>query len=181
MTRAPGIMRRGWALGGLALSAGLMACGDGEKTEAPPPAAASKVVRAGGAQPAPAETGPQFSYSPVGKRDPFYSYLAEVEATNEASMQRKREPTETFELDQYRLTGLVTGTSQPRALVEDPEGRGHVVKLGARLGKRGGVVSRISSDAIVVTEEFRTPTGDKVRLPITIKLPQPELELVGGQ
>ncbi|MBN1962280.1 MAG: pilus assembly protein PilP [Deltaproteobacteria bacterium] len=118
-----------------------------------------------------------YSYSPVGKRDPFYSYLAEMEASSRGAIQRHREPTESFELDQYRLTGVVTGTSQPRAMVEDPEGKGHAIKIGTRLGKRGGIVTRVSNDGIIVTEEFLTPTGDKVRVPITIKLPQPELNI----
>ena len=141
---------------------------------APPPSAPSWW------RPAPQQAqdaGPLFSYSPVGKRDPFYSYIADLESSLEAAAQRKHEPTEAFELDQYRLTGLVTGTAQPRAMVEDPEGKGHVIKIGSRLGKRGGVVTRINPDGLLVTEEFRTPTGDKVRVPITIKLPQPELEL----
>jgi type IV pilus assembly protein PilP len=125
------------------------------------------------------DAGQSYSYSPVGKRDPFFSYLAEVEATTRTAEQRRREPTESFELDQYRLTGVVTGTAQPRAMVEDPEGKGHAIKIGTRLGKRGGVVTRVSTEGIIVTEEFLTPTGDKVRVPITIKLPQSELEMSG--
>jgi type IV pilus assembly protein PilP len=153
--------------------------GGGDSTPAPaaPKAAAKPTAAPAAAQ----EAGPQFSYSPVGKRDPFYSYLADLQNTIEAPSQRTREPTETFELDQYRLTGLVTGTAQPRAMVEDPEGKGHVITLGTRLGKRGGVVTRIAPEGIIVTEEFRTPTGDKVRVPITVKLPQPELEMGAGQ
>jgi type IV pilus assembly protein PilP len=124
-----------------------------------------------------AQEGPQFSYSPVGIRDPFLSYLAELQASNaELVRQRKKEPTETYELDQYHLTGLVTGTAQPYAMVEDPEGRGHVIRIGARLGKRGGVVTRINSEGIVVTEDIITPTGEKVRFPTKIDLPQPELQ-----
>ena len=159
----------------LALVAGT-ACGQ-QATTAPTPAAATTVQKAAAAPAAVTETGQPYSYSPVGKRDPFFSYLAEVETTTQTAAQRRAEPTESFELDQYRLTGLVTGTAQPRAMVEDPENKGHVIKIGSRLGKRGGVVTRINSDGIVVTEEFRTPTGDKVRVPIAIKLPQPELDI----
>ena len=161
--------------GVLAASAVLSGCGK-EEAAAPAPAATKTVQKAAAPQQA-QEAGPLFSYSPVGKRDPFYSYIADLESAQEAVAQRKHEPTEAFELDQYRLTGIVTGTAQPRAMVEDPEGKGHVIKIGSRLGKRGGVVTRISPDGLLVTEEFRTPTGDKVRVPITIKLPQPELEL----
>jgi type IV pilus assembly protein PilP len=118
-----------------------------------------------------------FTYSPVGKRDPFRSYLADLaEQSLEHSPQRKREETEEYELDQYRLTGIITGTAQPKAMVEDPGGRGHVLHIGSRMGKNGGRIARISSGGIVVVEETRDPTGKKVRLPITIKLPKAEFE-----
>ncbi len=122
-----------------------------------------------------------YAYSPVGKRDPFYSYLAELKETGITEKVRRLEATEQYELDQYRLTGVVTGTSQPKAMVEDPDGKGHVVQVGSRLGKRSGTVTRITSEGLVVTEEFRAPTGEKVRLPIMVKLPQPELEIAAEQ
>ncbi len=153
-----------------------LACCGKEQAAAPAPTATKTVHKAEAPQPA-QDGGQQFSYSPVGKRDPFYSYIADLESSIEAASQRKHEPTEAFELDQYRLTGLVTGTAQPRAMVEDPEGKGHVIKIGSRLGKHGGVVTRINGDGLVVTEEITAPTGERVRVPMTIKLPQPELEL----
>ena len=119
-----------------------------------------------------------YSYSAVGKRDPFTSYIDQIRAGyQQENADRDREATEEFELDQYRLTGIVSGTSQPRALVEDPEGVGHSLRRGTRLGRNGGTVSKITSQAIVVTEEFRAPTGEKIRVPITINLPESELQL----
>lgn len=123
----------------------------------------------------------EFSYSPIGKRDPFRSYLADLAETQEQAAQRPVQATERFELDQYRLTGLITGTSQPKALVEDPEGVGHTVRIGSYIGKNGGVITRITSDGFVVTEEFRAPTGELVKVPITVKLPKPEIEIIGGR
>jgi len=122
---------------------------------------------------------PTYVYSPVGKRDPFRSYLDEIREGAEAASQHKLEDTEKYELDQYRLTGLVTGTSQPRAMVEDPDGRGHVLQIGSRLGRNAGRVTRITADGIIVTEETRSPTGERIHLPITILLPKPDLEGLG--
>ncbi|MEK7706012.1 MAG: pilus assembly protein PilP [Myxococcota bacterium] len=124
-----------------------------------------------------AEAERPFAYSPIGKRDPFRSYLADLQETEQSTASRKLEETEQYELDQYRLTGLITGTSQPRAMVEDPVGRGHVLHIGSHLGKNGGRVTRIAPDAIEVTEEFRAPTGERVRVPIKIKLPAPDMQL----
>jgi len=78
---------------------------------------------------------PTWDYSPIGKRDPFHSFLAEIEEQEANEGQHKREETEKYELDQYRLTGLVTDTAQPSAMVEDPTGMGHVVHIGSRLAR----------------------------------------------
>tara|TARA_Y100001968_G_C19066972_1_gene576466 strand:+ start:119 stop:664 length:546 start_codon:yes stop_codon:yes gene_type:complete len=120
----------------------------------------------------------QFSYNPVGKRDPFRSYLSVVEEEGNQKSERLLEKTEAFELDQYKLVALISGTSQPRAMVEDPKNEGHIVRIGSRLGKNGGRITRISNNSIVVVEEFRAPTGERIRVPITVKLPkEAELEI----
>ncbi len=113
----------------------------------------------------------EFVYSSIGKRDPFRSYLADL-ATIKEETALPLQDTEKFELDQYRLTGLVTGTSQPKAMVEDPEGVGHTLRVGARLGRHGGRVTRISAKGVVIVEETVNPLGQKVRIPITLRLPE---------
>jgi type IV pilus assembly protein PilP len=166
-----------------AVLAALAACGSEPTNDAavaaakavPPPSAVGPA--AGSIKPGGDKSATTWSYSPVGKRDPFRSYLADLEEQAVQEKEHKVEETEKFELDQYRLTGLVTGTAQPKAMVEDPIGAGHVLHIGSRLGKNSGRVTRIGEDAIVVTEEFRAPTGERVRVPITIKLPKPELDL----
>ncbi|MEL6544691.1 MAG: pilus assembly protein PilP, partial [Myxococcota bacterium] len=141
---------------------------------------APKASADAGEKPTDARSGFEFSYSPVGKRDPFRSYLAELGDVRQQTVKRPVQATERFELDQYRLTGLITGTSQPKALVEDPDKVGHTVRIGSYIGKNGGVITRITSDGFVVTEEFRAPTGELVKVPITVKLPKPEIEIVGN-
>jgi type IV pilus assembly protein PilP len=116
-----------------------------------------------------------FTYSSVGKRDPFRSYLEVLKERGAQESGRKREDTEKFELDQYKLTGMITGSSQPLALVEDPEGKGHVLKIGSRLGKNGGRLTQITSREIVVMEEYRDPKGNLVHMPISIKLPKVDI------
>jgi len=113
-----------------------------------------------------------FTYSPVGKRDPFRSYLADLSQAQTVVKKRNVAPTEEFEISQYRLVGVISGTSQPRALVEDPGARGHTLRIGSKLGKSGGRVTRISSAGIVVVEEYRAPTGERVRQTIVVDLPK---------
>ena len=116
----------------------------------------------------------KFVYNPVGKRDPFRSYLSVMKEEGAPKQERKLEKTEKFELDQYKLVALISGTSQPRAMVEDPNRDGHIIRIGSRLGKNGGRITRISNNSIVVVEEFRAPTGERIRVPITVKLPVEE-------
>lgn len=123
-----------------------------------------------------------FAYSPVGKRDPFRSYLSDLAEQNNAHHpERKLEETEYFEVDQYHLTGLITGISQPKAMVEDPDGRGHVVHIGSRVGKNGGLVSQIAPHGLLIIEETHDAMGKLVRLPITLKLPQTEFDDIANR
>ena len=48
------------------------------------------------------------------------------------------------------------------ALVEDPSGRGHTVKIGTLVGKRLGQVKHIRRGEMVVQEEFRDFTGKRI-------------------
>ena len=139
------------------------------KSSAGPTAKTRVVKEAPGDRPSAPE--PTFTYNPVGKRDPFRSFLADLESQRESESQRPLAATEQFEIDQYRLTALVTGTSQPKAMVEDPAGVGHTLRVGSRLGKNGGRVTRISANGVMVTEEFVNAVGKRVRVPITLKLP----------
>lgn len=170
--------RRRWAVASSLCAALCVAhCGDDAPVE---PVAVTKGADKAAAKAAEAPAAPvgvPFNYSPVGKRDPFHSYLADMAEQGLSKPQsRKLEETEQYEMDQYRLTGVITGISQPKAMVEDPTGRGHVLRIGARLGKNGGRVVRVSTTGIVILEETRDPTGKRVRLPVTLKLPQTEFE-----
>ena len=169
-----------WRLTSLFLSAAMAASCGGESVDTPankPKPARAKKKKAAAAKkkglPEEIEEAPQYVYSAVGKRDPFRSYLDQLAAAGqEATTQRKREATERFEIDQYKLTGLITGTARAMAMVEDPSGKGHSLRMGSRLGKNGGKVTRITTAGIVVTEEFRAPTGERIKVPIVIDLPK---------
>lgn len=169
-------MKRVTAIGVAAAMLTLSACGDEAAEGAPTPAAPENPAGATVQSKKPKRQTPPapFTYSPIGKRDPFRSYLADIKAS-EAESGRPMQETELYELDQYRLTALVTGTSQPKAMVEDPEGVGHVVQVGSRIGKNGGRVTRISAKGVLIVEEFVNPVGKRVRVPITLTLPQDEI------
>ncbi|MBI4821592.1 MAG: pilus assembly protein PilP [Deltaproteobacteria bacterium] len=107
-------------------------------------------------------------YEPIGKRDPFRSIFETVrtEPENVAVLQR-------FELDQLRLTAVVSGIAQPYAMVEDPDGLGHTVTRGVLIGKNWGRVQSIYESCVTVKEEYRDYTGRKVENKVELCLPEP--------
>ncbi|MBM7114133.1 pilus assembly protein PilP [[Archangium] primigenium] len=144
--------------GALALS--LAGCGEAEApkpTPAPKPAAQAEAPK-----PKPVETtvatGYVYSYNPVGKRDPFRSPLEDIvdRAPVAGSGPACSEPLCQWDIDQLKLVAVVTGDANPMAMVEDPIGRGHVVRRNTRMGRQGGKVTQILRDEVTVTETITT-------------------------
>jgi len=109
-----------------------------------------------------------YVYNPIGKRDPFRSFLASGERQSDDVPVT---PLQRYEIDQYTLVGIIWGVDRPRALVQDPEGVGHVMEVGTYIGKNWGKVTRITSAEVVVTEEYQNLRGDLVVNDIPMKLP----------
>ncbi|MHB1845274.1 MAG: pilus assembly protein PilP [Deltaproteobacteria bacterium] len=114
-----------------------------------------------------APTEPEFVYSPIGKRDPFRSPLDDliVAHTSEGHCPLCR-----WSLDQLKLVAVVTGTGSPMAMVEDPNGVGHLVRQGTAMGRLGGRVSVIQRDQMVVTEKTHDPFGKVVQSRTTLQI-----------
>jgi len=69
-------------------------------------------------------------------RDPFRAYVASF--VDEARTQMKSQRAvvmEEFSIDDLRLIGIVTGGVEPRAMLVDPRGNGHVIKRGQFVGR----------------------------------------------
>lgn len=110
-----------------------------------------------------------YTYNPFGKRDPFRSFLLDLK--DEDAL---KDPLLNFELSSFALTGIVSGISNPKAIVVDKNGRGHVIGRGTRIGRNKGQVTRILKDGIVVTEEYRDPLGKLIVNDISIPLKEVE-------
>jgi len=110
-----------------------------------------------------------YVYNPIGKRDPYRSFLAAGERGVED--ETPRTPLQRYEIDEYRLVGIIWGIDRPRALVEDPDDVGHVMEIGTYIGKNWGKVTQITSSEVVVTEEYQTIDGELVVNPIRMVLP----------
>lgn len=103
----------------------------------------------------------EYAYNPNNKRDPFQSFL--VTASEDSLLDNiPRTPLQKYEVGQYNLTGVIWGIDRPRALVEDPDGIGHVVEIGTYMGTKWGKVESIEEGVVIVTEELQTVDGQLV-------------------
>ena len=137
---------------------------------APPPKPAPKEEAQQAAAGEQAPIVAEYVYTPIGKRDPFRSFFDSFEAVEP----QQRGDSECgllcqWELDQLRLVAVVSGVASPLAMVEDPEGRGHMVRRGSYIGKRSGKVTDIRRDRLVVTELLRNKQGQI--LPVQTEMP----------
>ncbi|HSB18808.1 MAG TPA: pilus assembly protein PilP [Anaeromyxobacteraceae bacterium] len=158
----------------LALALALAAAGCGDKKPPPRPAARPAPAPVAAAPDSAAEkpAAPEWSYSSVGKRDPFRSFLAELETTAQAAASRCPTPLGRFELDQLKLAAVVTGLDDPVAMVQAPNGVGYTVRRGACIGKNGGVVAAVRSGEVVVSEWAIRADGTRDRTQTILRLPK---------
>lgn len=109
-----------------------------------------------------------YSYDAVDRRDPFKTYFDELILEQEE--QESLTELQRFDLDKLKLVAVVVGTATPMAMVQDPSGKGHTVKIGTLIGKRFGQVKHIRRGEIVVQEEFRDFTGKRIPVLKPLKL-----------
>ncbi|WP_205507680.1 pilus assembly protein PilP [Myxococcus vastator] len=110
-----------------------------------------------------------YTYNPVGKRDPFRSPIEDLGPVNANPVASCSEPLCAFDLDQLKLVAVVTGDASPMAMVEDPAGRGHIVRRNTRMGRQGGKVTQILRDSVTVTEVF-SGNGEIIKNPVMLQL-----------
>ena len=162
-------IRKVWLLGLLAAMLLASGCGDDKKPQATNSRTAKSKAKQAKAVQAdislPKESTPvsdSFIYTPVGKRDPFKSAYKIVKTPGQNPDEVVTSPLQQFEIDQLKLIAVVSGISQPRAMVEAPDGKGYTVKIGTRIGKHFGLVVKIKSSELIIAEDYRDWNGRKV-------------------
>lgn len=116
-----------------------------------------------------------YVYTPVGKRDPFRPFFLDVKAVKKEDKGTPLTELETFDLEQLRLTSIISGIEQPMAMVEDPTGKGHTIVVGTPIGKNGGRVARIKKDEIIVEEEYIDSEGKRIVSKVTLRIPEEKI------
>jgi len=130
------------------------------KRQAPKPEAKAPAAPAAEAQAKKAEH--VALYDPRGKRDPFVSFV-KVEDRKKAGIEAMAlPPLQRYDLGELKFVGVIWTKKGPLGLVEDAEGKGYSVTVGTRVGRSGGVVSRITGKEILVKEEYIGNRGEKI-------------------
>jgi type IV pilus assembly protein PilP len=168
----------------------LVGCGKSSAPAAPAAAEAAKAdpKKAAKAAATPASAGPElvYQYNPVGKRDPFRSALSDGDLAKRTGKTLCTDPLCQWDLDQLTLVAVVTGDANPIAMVEDPSGRGHIIRRNSKVGKQDGRVGQILRDSVIVTEYWQGPDGKTKPNPVAMKLKQdlasiPPVDMLTGQ
>ncbi|MFM7203993.1 MAG: pilus assembly protein PilP [Myxococcota bacterium] len=112
-----------------------------------------------------------YSYNPIGKRDPFRSFISKDPVAPDNPVET---PLQRYEIDQYNLVGIIWGNENPLAMVEDPDGVGHFLQKDTLIGRNWGKVVRITPSEVIVAEEYRDFEGKLIVNEIPLKLPVDE-------
>lgn len=68
-------------------------------------------------------------------------------------------PLETFPIEQLKMVGVLTGPERLRAMVLGPDGKTYFVTEKMKVGNKGGLVRKITPDAVFVREKFLNLLG----------------------
>ena len=117
----------------------------------------------------------QFDFS--NKKDPFKPFV--IVKSNQAPAADKLPkrvlnalPIHSFDVNQFKLIGIVTGGRQNEAMVVDPNGKGYVIKVGMTIGKNEGLITSITNSGVDVVEQFRDDNGRVRKETIKLTLPR---------
>ena len=104
-------------------------------------------------------------YDPSGRRDPFRPPRAGTPHAVEPPT-----PLQRYEIGQLRLVAVIYETREPRAVVEDDQGLGYIVKVGTPIGPNGGQVRAIERGRLTITEEAVDFYGESRVNEVTMEL-----------
>ena len=151
--------------GGVFILICLTGCSEEPSTSSPssPPSAAAPPPQAqivDAPQPAKVEEEKvaEFIYDPTGRRDPFVP-LTRIRKPIEDSGEPET-PLQSYDVDQFRLAGVIVGKGASKAMVVAPDGKSYVLFKGVKIGKNNGVVLKISSEVILVEEKYYDFSGN---------------------
>ena len=104
-------------------------------------------------------------YNPKEKIDPFQPLFEDKPQVNEVKLtpvddgRTKKTALEQIDLSQLKLTGIILAASGNKGLVQESTGRGHVISRGTYIGTRGGRVTGIQKNKVIIEEKLKDLYG----------------------
>jgi type IV pilus assembly protein PilP len=110
-------------------------------------------------------------YDPTGKPDPFQPPVL-GNGGDLKSRGARGLPLQQFEVTEFELVGIVSGSGENQAMVQDASGKGYLVKVGTPIGKNQGRVVAIASKRILIEEKVKDFMGREKSRIVALKIPQ---------
>jgi len=121
--------------------------------------------------------GPKTQFDFQKRTDPFKSQapVAVVVVPGKADQPTVRSsadllPIQSFDVSKFKVSGIIAGLRENRALLIDPNGKGYVVQVGMQIGSNDGRISRISASSVEVVERFKGANGRIMHRKIVLTL-----------
>jgi Tfp pilus assembly protein PilP len=149
-----------------------------KKSESSGPAPAAPQTAAPGMVKAETNPPPPYNYNPANKRDPFKPLVEDrTEGAAPAAVKKIPEvvssgatPLERLSLEQVRLVAVIWNIRdtqgkmrEPKALIEDGQGKGYIITQGTAIGKQQGKVSQITANEVTITEKYYDPSSGRIK------------------
>lgn len=154
------------------------ACKKAAKQAPPPPPVSAAPKAAPVEKKADVQTEDQpelYSYNPEGVRDPFGSLLR-IKKEEEGIPEEMLTPLQRVPVMDLRIEGIIVTTKKAYAHVIAPDGKPYIVTVGTLMGRNDGKVVRITTEAVVVEEQFEDYMGKKFKQETELRLREKEEE-----
>jgi type IV pilus assembly protein PilP len=114
-----------------------------------------------------------YVYDPTDKRDPFQPFIAIQTPLRPTDEEIPLTPLQKYDLSQLKLVAILVGTGEDRAMVEDSEGKGYILKKGVYVGRNFGKVKAVLKDRVIIEERYKDYTGKVKEKEIVLRLHSP--------
>jgi Tfp pilus assembly protein PilP len=155
----------------LVVGAGILGCSDsGKPSKAQPPTSVKpkqQMITQGTATVIEIKPQANYSYNAMGRRDPFTPIIVREDRKAQSE---DRPPLERYNINEFKMTGIVWGGFGYNAMLEGPDGKGYFVHVGAIIGQNKGIVKKITKGSMVIEEKFKTISGETNRKEIILEL-----------
>lgn len=125
---------------------------------------------------------PPFPYESAKLRDPFQAPVSEWDRGDDyrqaaaPDLRRVRTSLEGFAMEELRMVGTLSGQGVRSALVRDPGGQVHAVRVGDYLGRDFGRIEAIGDAGLVLLEAIADGSGDWVTRTRTLPMHRPDTD-----